>query len=104
LLRNQDSTRPLLQEVVGRLQLVVWKYSKTRPAKLFVPLLVTLLTTTPVEPPYSAPYWCVCTWYSAIESSEIARLRALRAAAPRVVVVLAVDEEQVVGRRLARSR
>ena len=35
-----------------------------------MPLLVTLLTTTPVEPPYSAPYWCVCTWYSDIESSD----------------------------------
>src|SRR6185295_6421629 len=50
--------------------LLSWNYSNARPASLFVPLLVTLLTTTPVEPPYSAPYWCVCTWYSDIESSE----------------------------------
>src|SRR6266508_3575686 len=38
---------------------------------LFDPLRETVFTTTPVEPPYSAPYWCVCTWYSAIESSEM---------------------------------
>ena len=66
-----------------------------------MPLLVTLLTTTPVEPPYSAPYCVRLHLVFGHRVERDARLRALRSAAARIVVVLAVDQEQVVRRRLA---
>ena len=91
----------LFQEVIGRLQLVVLVVLEHAAGELVGAALGHAVHD---DAGRAAVLGAVLVRLHLVFGHRVerdARLRALRSAAARVVVVLAVDEEQVVGRRLA---